>query len=215
MGVTKDALLDEAHLMDDSRFSRGTKDFGTTSSTKQVVVVSPCVWMWISNDWFFRNDIDVTIYRAAITSTGVVESSWTKVTSTSQDNETKVYVANIDPTASGADVNLGTSSYAIVWKFVCDPKSSGLFADSKSKLAFHWGSGGISGSEDYPTNGSDYDTLVDYDTSYKGKQLLILNGGFRVAYTGGYKSDSPRNYVTFKRGSENLISPGDTVVFKP
>lgn len=239
-GIVAGELLDEEHLYTNApQLSASSYYTGNTSSNRQVVVVSPTIAMDIFTAYMADNHLKLDVYRADIHSDGSV-SDWTKVLSDQDYNdENRRLTANIDATAANADTDLTSAAaqpFAIAWKFVSKPYSPGWPTDDEARCRFWWGDAGIQSCR-IQGGETDYASVNTYDDNYKGKKLLILKNGFRVAYTGAYKDDHPANYVTFERtsytfrdivnkvinlfgGDEDAnaaaqIGAGDTVVYLP
>jgi len=212
MSVTAGEALDEAHLYTNAGLMASNDSYttGNTSASRQVVIVSPCVSLKITNAFQADNQMYLYIYRADITAGGGL-SDWTVVVNKKDMNdEDLTYAGGIDKITVGADYQLTSSAYAIAWKIVTDPHQGTL--DGRCRAKTYWGKGGLQKSTNYLGSGS-FDSLYDWATYYQGHEMLILKDGFREAYRGSLKSDAPENYVTFLQDTQ--ITTGHTIVFAP
>jgi hypothetical protein len=218
MGVVAGSLLNEANLYTNGPLlSRDSYSTGNTSSTKQVVIVAPCLIFLVDNQAWADNHLKCSIYRANITAGGGL-SGWTAVVTNRDMNDARhSYSANVDNASVGADYDLtagGVQPYAIAWKIVTNPYDPGFWSDDRSRCTIWWGGAGLQKAQHWESVSSPYyDSKCDWATYYQGHQMLILNGGFRKAHSGSYRSDSPENYVTFLQDTQ--IAAGHTVVFAP
>jgi len=217
VSVTADSSLNEANLFTDEYdyLPEGSHEVHT-SRTKQLVLVTPTLFLEIDNQGWARNKMKVDIYRADITTGGGL-SDWTTVVSQRDfDDEEEFFCANLDKTACGADVDLtasGVQPYAIAWKVVANPYSDGgLFEDDVSYIRFYWGKCSFRYGRKYDSS-TGYENQNTWAGDYQGHKMLILKDGFREAHWGNYKSDSPENYVTFLQDTQ--IAAGHTIVFEP